>query len=466
MANINPRGIDLTTGQSKLLGPGDTLTDSSGSVLSGATGIQGYTGSQGITGIEATALPTKYIQGMEVTPRITSGWTGIDIAVGSCRDREDAADIVVTSPVTVDVSKPHSAGTGLPQNNGVDQIGLNVSDSITCGQTGIFITTTASIHSSTEGDHLYTPYLPTNIVSMSTSGTAFTGGRDIPLDVSVGDLVGNASKGWSRVVTVDSSTTATLIVALPGGDASSESWSIIHNATIWAGDPGGKRTKINTLSASGTTITTAVDAAANITAGSALTIGATPHDAGEIWLAVWATGNSNVGYVSTQHVSLLGFSPSSTPQRHIGWMKWNFEDFLKDCWYENGGINRRVVASTGGSSTMSMDPSYADVQINVGAEPNVPRTAHFAISSVYITNSGTAGAASIRARERGGSSGSAAQRNRLDVPASGSVTVYMNIPIDGAGYYDSREIAGTLSGTVYCTGWIDNLGKQLPSPAT
>ena len=47
MANINPQGIDLTTGQSRLVTSSDTITDTDGAQISG---VQGATGVQGTSG--------------------------------------------------------------------------------------------------------------------------------------------------------------------------------------------------------------------------------------------------------------------------------------------------------------------------------------------------------------------------------------------------------------------------------
>lgn len=63
MANVNPQGVDLSTGKNRLFKTADTLTDDQGNPLltqgatgisiQGATGLLGATGIQGITGIGA-----------------------------------------------------------------------------------------------------------------------------------------------------------------------------------------------------------------------------------------------------------------------------------------------------------------------------------------------------------------------------------------------------------------------------
>jgi collagen type VII alpha len=49
MANINPQGVDLTTGLNRTVKAGDTLSDADGSPI---TGLQGNTGIAGVTGIQ------------------------------------------------------------------------------------------------------------------------------------------------------------------------------------------------------------------------------------------------------------------------------------------------------------------------------------------------------------------------------------------------------------------------------
>jgi hypothetical protein len=403
--------------------------------------------------------------------------TDVLIDPGSCRDRNDMSNLVLSSQATIDTTLAHSASTGLPQSNGVDEIGLDnlLSSAITCSQTTTTITASASIYSSTEGDNLYTPYSPLSGVTMSTSGTAFTAaaGADLSQDVAIGDLVGNSSKGWSRVVSVNSSTTCTLVAALPGGNATTESWSIIHNATIWPGTLVGHRQRINTLSASGTSIVVAFSQ--TLSASSALTIGILaryPGDSETPWLALWSTGSGSDCYISTQHVSLLGFAPGTTPQRHVGWVKWNDEDKLYNIWYENGGINRRVQwGFAAGAATLSTTSAFVGVPVGGSTTdtPVVPRTAHYAITSVYVNNAhgSNDGAFYFRARDRGLNAGTAHFRNRIVVKASTDHSINMLMPVDGAGYFGStiQLSTGTMSGTAYCNGWVDNLGKVLPSPA-
>lgn len=53
MADVNPIGIDLTTGRLKPLDVNDTLTNSGGQAILGSTGIQGVTG---VLGLGATGI--------------------------------------------------------------------------------------------------------------------------------------------------------------------------------------------------------------------------------------------------------------------------------------------------------------------------------------------------------------------------------------------------------------------------
>jgi hypothetical protein len=79
MAEIDPIGVDRTTGQARALKAGDTLTDNLGNPitgLQGVTGFQGFTGSQGFTGL---ALGATGVQGVTGFQGITGshGFTGL-----------------------------------------------------------------------------------------------------------------------------------------------------------------------------------------------------------------------------------------------------------------------------------------------------------------------------------------------------------------------------------------------------
>lgn len=58
MANVNPFGINTTTGRLTPLSPGDMLTNSSGAAAVGSTGIQGVTGIAGASSAVAAGSYT------------------------------------------------------------------------------------------------------------------------------------------------------------------------------------------------------------------------------------------------------------------------------------------------------------------------------------------------------------------------------------------------------------------------
>ena len=75
MANVNPQGVDLTTGKNKLFKMGDVLTDDQGNPLltQGNTGIQGFTGiALGQTGIQGIQGVTG-LQGFQGVTGIGAG---------------------------------------------------------------------------------------------------------------------------------------------------------------------------------------------------------------------------------------------------------------------------------------------------------------------------------------------------------------------------------------------------------
>jgi hypothetical protein len=447
MANITPKGEDQTTGVRRQLQAGDTIADSDGNPAK-------------------SALPPKYMQGLEVFHDLSLDADNVYVEPGNCRDRDDTKDLSLTSRLTLDHTVLHSSGTGLPQSNGMDEVGLDnlLSGAITCSQTSLTVTASASIISSTEGDGLFTPYLPTNIVNMSTVGTAFTGGQDIIRDVAVADLVGNSSKGWSRVVSVDSDTTLTLAAALPGGNATAEAWSIIHNVTYWAGTTALQGIRPDTLSADGTTLVAPAGFTQTVSGGSPLTLGLNvryPGDAETIPLAVWITENGD-GYLSTQHVHPLGI-PSSVAKRHVGWTWYNGDDGIYQLFYTDGGYIRSAEWAFGTQlKTLSVTGSFAQVGPFV-----IPRTAQSARIHAEITNAHASsdGFMFFRKRGQGQGSGSLAFRHRSAIEALTTQTVPLEVQIDEAGYIDSFASGGTLTGTSALIGWTDNFGRATPTPA-
>lgn len=80
MVDINPRGIDLVTGQLRPITSTDVPTDIDGELLNGYTGPQGETGFVGASGIEGPQGPTGLLG---ITGALVVGIRGLTGALGA-----------------------------------------------------------------------------------------------------------------------------------------------------------------------------------------------------------------------------------------------------------------------------------------------------------------------------------------------------------------------------------------------
>lgn len=420
-------------------------------------------------------FPTNYIQGFEVwSGRESADFEDVMVQPGSCRNRDDTADIAHTTERTCDIALGHGAGNGLPQSDGLDEIGLDnlASGSITCSQALKVITASASILSPTPGDNRYTPWLPKNLVVASSIGTAVTAaaGADLPETLAVGDLWGNGTLGWSRI-TVVGKLTLTLVAALPGGNMTNAAWSYIPNATIWPGTATSDKQRIDTLSAAGTIITVGVSK--TITGPAALTIGnRLAEDVvadNELWLAIWVRTGDNTVIASTQHIHPL--ADNTETWRRVGWVldEGEFEgDDLSPVVYEDAGRRRKALyGRNSGTVAPSNTGSWVGTVVGTfGNIPAVPRTARFALTSLNGTS--VAGSSTFyRRRLEGGNAGAfGVSRGLQTVIAAGTGVVQeFEMPVDGAGYFESKG-TGTATIAISTYGWVDVLGFNIvPVPA-
>lgn len=269
-------------------------------------------------------LPTRYIEGLMVEHAFSQPGRHVRVWPGSCRNAVDTADIVLANETTADVDIAHSSGTGLPLLNGMDEIGLDnlITNPITCSQTLYVITASGNV---------IPHYKPKNLIgTISTVGTALTGtGTKFLTALTVGDLVGSSTTyGFAFVLSVQSDTAATLVVALPGGDATTIAAQVINLATIWAGTSITNKQSVKSINAAGTSIT--VFLGATVAGSSPLTIGvAVDNDSPDdysyySWYYVYAIddGTTPGVLVSTQHQEPLALPAGYTSYRRIGSVLW------------------------------------------------------------------------------------------------------------------------------------------------
>jgi hypothetical protein len=396
MSNLIPEGIDSITGQKKQLTSTDTLADGSGKTF---------------------GLPKRYIEGLVVEQN--NGQTGRKAIVtpGSCRNSDNTADIELTIKTTLDADISHSASTGLPLLNGVDEIGLDnlATSPITCSQTTTTITASGDI---------IPHYKPKSITgTVTTSGTALTGtGTKFLSELYPGDLVGSSTTyGFSYVFSVESDTAATLWLAFPGGNATSIAAQVINQATIWAGTVTSNKQAVRTINAAGTSIV--VYGSATVAASSPLTIGVF-HDNNEAddnsqynWMYVYVIDDGTTPglLVSTQYQEPLSLPAGYTSYRRIGSLVWSDPEdaagqFLQ-AQYIDGPAQSRFCAYSGGNrigltAGVTQDwypgsPAYGEL----ATRGQFPRTARKASFVLQITNQSTSNDLTVNILSRFGGNG-------------------------------------------------------------
>jgi microcystin-dependent protein len=416
-------------------------------------------------------LPKRYIEGLLVEWGGT--FTGADSKVivrpGSCRSNDDLNDIALTTSTIADAAIKHTnlPGTGYAQLNGMDEKGLDdlAVGAITCSQAGNVVTTTASI----------IPHLTDHVLTgtMSTSGTALNGtvvaGPHLPGatrfedELAVGDLVGNSTVGWSRVVAVNGYNSATLLTALAMGASSTA--TVIHQPTITPNDfiISGFTDKIDTIDSTGTSIN--VPTVAAVAPGSNLTIGRFVPD---MWLAVWLIdddGTNGPGLLlSTQHVNPISPPPGYTKFRRVGWVyietQIPFPGYnIREMYYADGGVTRDVVyeiEDQPAQVAVQNPTTWTVVDFNAVA----PRTARRLELRVVGDNSANGSIGLIYLRHLPGTSGpgTVARGRRLGIGANESHGhAVMMAPCNGIQQIQYAVDNVNLFASIMLIGFVDTL---------
>jgi hypothetical protein len=443
MANLNPSGIDLITGQYKRVTSADSLVDSSGGPTGGGGG-----------------LPTRYVEGLLVEYATVNTMT---VTAGSCRNNADAADIVLGSKTTANITTGHSAVDGLAQLNGLDEKGLDnlTSGAITCSQSTTTITATGDI----------TPHLRTRAITgtISSSTTTVTGvGTSFMAEVAIDDLIGTSTTyGWSRITDIDSDTSLTIASAFPGGDAPvSTAATVIYNATIQPNNA--VKNKITTISASGTSIS--VPTSTSHSASSPLTIGVTPSEDGNyVWVAVWVIDNGSTPglLLSTQHDAPLAPPSGYDSYRRVGWTQFGSPDdgtkVFVDVYYQDGGIFRYVTVSPSGGVELLNCGDYTSVfniAFDVPFRGFCPRTSDIVRVGMRGTNTGGTNSLSGYVGTRGAHAASGNAQLVMQVAPNDAEYLSIDIKLDKARFAEGlmAGIAGSGYVSIGSTSWTRNDG--------
>lgn len=304
MADIAVYGKELAgtlAGKFRTAGPNDKYVRSDGSQLN---------------------LPSRYVAGLNLRWADNNNFT---LEAGRCRDSANAGDITLSSRVTV--SKSSSGAINTREDLTLTGTGTKTAGGLT-GSGTAFLTEFAPNATPRAGSGTIT----TVGTAVTGTSTQFASGQ-----LAVGDLIGNASNGYSRVTAIDSDTSATLAAAIPGGDLTGASYNVLENLTVTCV---GETRRVNTI----TSDTALSVQTAWTTSGAGQTI-TTGQFVASFWAAAWVVSGTSGsgGLVSTQRTALLNPPTGyTTSQRRVGWIRLNSSGQYKRYFYQDGGITRRA----------------------------------------------------------------------------------------------------------------------------
>jgi hypothetical protein len=368
--------------------------------------------------------------------------SSIKVTKGSCRDSTNTTQLTLDDEVTVD-------------NNTAGALG---SDEKTSAATAN--TTSGSQTITTSQSIIAEIGTRTGTGTISTSGTTATGsGTKFLTELAVGDDIGtDTTYGFSRVTAIASDTSATIVAALPGGNApASTSYKIIENGTLQP-VTSGEKVRINTISASGTTIVAASNFSVTAT-GQQLRLGT---EAVGTWLFAWIRSGSSGTTValSTQRTTPYAMTGYDTAFRLIFSIRSHsgsalMEAFQRevsgpvaDTFYEEpeGGNDTAVLA--GGTAT-----SWTDVALNAVVPPTA-RQAFLEIVNFKPTTEST-----IYVREQSIGSSTTSRNARVSAIANSinSALVVVNVNSSQRIQYAFNTAPGSAAGYIRVRGYRETL---------
>jgi hypothetical protein len=244
---------------------------------------------------KVSPFPDGYIKGLGLK---YASATTITVKKGKARDYLNLANLSLTADVTVDISANGALGkdrkvlTGTAVDDGAGNL---------TGTGSAWLTELAPNN---------TPRALTGTLTIAGSSTTVTGSGTLFLsEVSIGDLIGNATDGYRRVTAIASNTSLTVVAVIT---ITSSTAKCIEQAVI-----------INGALVNSITSNTAMVASVNTGIGAG---GTTIHvgvEAAASWYAVWlcAGVSGTTVILSTQRTQPFGLSGYNSYCRRIGWIR-------------------------------------------------------------------------------------------------------------------------------------------------
>lgn len=260
-----------------------------------------------------------------VSTRDVSGFLGraattttIEVGSGKCKDSTDT-NIIVFNP---------GGGSATVSVGSVGALGIDILTSAATGTVsgGTTVTATAQVElvaQAKAGLGSGITVAATTVTGIGTKWISGTIANSNVGEVAVGDLIGNATNGWSVVTAITSDTSLTINAALPGGNIGvSAPYTIIENALVQVGSNVLDRRAVSTLNAAGTVLTVIGGALVAAGAGNALKFGVLPQNASTpfAWMHLWARSGSSGTTVmlSTQRTAPFPVTGYGGPYRRLG----------------------------------------------------------------------------------------------------------------------------------------------------
>ena len=242
-------------------------------------------------------LPTGYIDGL---PLAFLALDNMTVGPGEARDDTDAVDLVLDTAVTVDRDTVGALGTAAKALTGT----------VAYTNTGNTLTGTGTAFLTEFGGRAGTG-------TITGAGTTITGtGTKFLSEFSLGDLIGTAAVGYSRITAIANDTSLTVVAAMPGGSAGGTTPRCIENALVEAGSQLSRR--VNTI-ASNTSLV--VETAWTATASGQAAVAGWGNEVGGVcdqflWLAYGASGTTV--YISSQRTTPFALTGYDEAVRRIG----------------------------------------------------------------------------------------------------------------------------------------------------
>jgi hypothetical protein len=453
-----PRGAFWFTGASPQVSqgqPGDMFLDAKGNVwqkqaggfgipsfwqqafsIVGPPGTKGTPGAIALgatsvaLGVQSAPVMLGFIYGLQLSYATSTAITvgqaiGMNLngVCGVATDSTGVELMTLAQPATVTVDGHYGTGPGLTPNTGDGFTGPG-----TVSTSGTSVTGTSTTFLTSFGTRVLTGTCSSSITVVTGTGTLFL------TQIAVGDLIGNPTAGYARVVSIQSNTTLFLSAAPPNAAFSTSAVNCIEAPMFYTSVAGSSAVdSISSNTALG------VVASQGTQSGVAYAIGCwlTPANSGQqpfiyIWLGTGVNGITV--FASTQYTTPFGIPGHNSYFRRIGtillyngavqyFTQTGLDNERRmDLWLAEVNSAPATRLLSGGAAT-----TWTTIQCNTLA----PRSAQF-LQFTAVTSASL----QLFLRATGGAGSVAATSNLYGYSSAGGVSTPTSCPCNGAQQID------------------------------